>query len=83
MMFAQMVLTDTTLKAIQNDQFFISHKHYVEDGLPNLEEQQGKMQVFEDDRSISSVVRTPPFVSAQSAPQTSLFSTEVFAPVSH
>lgn len=55
----------------------MSHKHYFEDGLPNLEEQHEKAQVLNDDQSTSSVIRTPPFTSAKSAPQIALFSTEV------
>jgi hypothetical protein len=55
----------------------MSHKHYFEDGLPNLEEQQENAQVLEDDQSTSSVIRTPPFVSAKSAPKAALFSAEV------
>ncbi|KAJ4290554.1 hypothetical protein N0V90_010771 [Kalmusia sp. IMI 367209] len=43
-----------------NDQIFISHKHHPEDGLPNLEQIQGKEPVYEDDDSTSSVVRSPP-----------------------
>jgi hypothetical protein len=62
---------------IQNDQFFMSHKHYFEDGLPNLEEQQENARVLEDDESTSSVIRTPPFVSAKVKPQAALFSAEV------
>ncbi|KAF3031994.1 hypothetical protein E8E12_000612 [Didymella heteroderae] len=69
-------LTTTRLTMHLNDQFFMSHKHYFEDGLPNLEEQHENAQVFEDDQSISSIIRTPPFVSAQSKPQTALFSAE-------
>ena len=46
----------------QNDQFFISHKHQAEDGLPNLEERQDKEPVSEDDASTSSVVRSSPYI---------------------
>jgi hypothetical protein len=63
----------------QNDQFFMSHKHYFEDGLPNLEEQQENARVLEDDQSTSSVIRTPPFGSAKVKPQAALFSAEVRA----
>jgi len=45
---------------LQNDQFFISHKHQQEDGLPNLEEIQEKEVVLDDDASTASVVRSPP-----------------------
>lgn len=62
---------------LQNDQFFMSHKHYFEDGLPNLEEQQENAQILGDDQSTSSVNRTPPFVSTKSAAQAALFSAEV------
>ncbi len=44
---------------VQNNQFFISHKHDSDDGLPNLEEAQGKEPISEDDASTSSVVHTP------------------------
>lgn len=43
-----------------NDQIFISHRYQPEDGLPNLEDLQGKERVYEDDASTSSVVRSPP-----------------------
>ncbi|KAF3046280.1 hypothetical protein E8E11_003533 [Didymella keratinophila] len=69
-------LNTTRLTMHLNDQFFMSHKHYLEDGLPNLEEQQETARVLEDDRSTSSVIRTPPFVSAKVKPQAALFSAE-------
>jgi hypothetical protein len=50
----------TFSKHSQNDQLFISHKHQVEDGFPNLEELQEKEGIYEDDASASSVVRSPP-----------------------
>ncbi|KAF2646358.1 hypothetical protein P280DRAFT_512538 [Massarina eburnea CBS 473.64] len=50
------------LNAHLNDQFFISHKHQTEDGLPNLEELQDNEAVSEDDASLASVVRSPPEV---------------------
>ena len=74
-----MFLQLPVLIALQNDQFFISHKHYFEDGLPNIEEQHEKERVLEDDQSTSSIVRTPPFVLAKRVPQTALFSAEVCA----
>ncbi|KAF2681742.1 hypothetical protein K458DRAFT_78568 [Lentithecium fluviatile CBS 122367] len=43
-----------------NDQFFISHRHKEEDGLPNLEELQAKEAVVEGNASTSSVVHSPP-----------------------
>lgn len=55
----------------------MSHKHYFEDGLPNLDEQQENAQILGDDQSTSSVIRTPPFVSTNSAAQAALFSAEV------
>ncbi|KAJ4331407.1 hypothetical protein N0V87_009197 [Didymella glomerata] len=69
-------LNTTRLTMHLNDQFFMSHKHYFEDGLPNLEEQQENARVLEDDESTSSVIRTPPFVSAKVKPQAALFSAE-------
>ncbi|CAE7023050.1 hypothetical protein PTNB73_02275 [Pyrenophora teres f. teres] len=38
-----------------NDQFFISHKHQAEDGLPNMEELQEKERALDDGASMSSV----------------------------
>lgn len=61
----------------QNDQFFISHRHRDEDGLPNLEELTVGETVQPDNASTSSVVHTPPFVHAKRLPQTVLFSNEV------
>ncbi|KAH6642260.1 hypothetical protein C7974DRAFT_98312 [Boeremia exigua] len=69
-------LDPTRLTMHLNDQFFISHKHYFEDGLPNLEEQHGKGHILEDDRSISSIVRTPPLGLTKSMPQKALFAAE-------
>jgi hypothetical protein len=62
---------------VQNDQFFISHKHQGEDGLLNLEELTAGETVKPDNASTSSVVHTPPFVQAKRLPQTALFSNEV------
>ncbi|EOA87204.1 hypothetical protein ACJQWK_10409 [Exserohilum turcicum] len=59
-----------------NDQFFISHKHQVEDGLPNLEELQEKQGVSHDGASTSSVVRTPLFLPGKYKAQTALFTPE-------
>jgi hypothetical protein len=47
--------------SIQNDQFFISHQHQEEDGLPNLEDLGAEQPVLDDDASASSVVHTPPY----------------------
>jgi hypothetical protein len=44
----------------QTDQFFISHKHQQDDGLPNLEDSQERGAVSNDDASTASVVRSPP-----------------------
>ncbi|OCL06391.1 hypothetical protein AOQ84DRAFT_297062 [Glonium stellatum] len=41
-----------------NDQFFISHRHHPDDGLPNLEESHNQAQISDDEASISSVIRT-------------------------
>ncbi|KAF2468876.1 uncharacterized protein BDR25DRAFT_53793 [Lindgomyces ingoldianus] len=46
-----------------NDQFFISHRHQADDGLPNLEELQTKAPASDDDASTSSVVRTSPMLA--------------------
>ncbi|KAF1970649.1 hypothetical protein BU23DRAFT_581979 [Bimuria novae-zelandiae CBS 107.79] len=43
-----------------SDHICISHKHQLEDGLPNLEELQRKGRIYEDDASTSSVVRSHP-----------------------
>lgn len=42
--------------SFQNNQFFISHYHHADDGLPNLEEYRG---LDDDQASMSSVVRPP------------------------
>lgn len=62
---------------LQNDQFFISHRHQAEDGLPNLEELQEKERGFDDGASMSSVVRTVPFMAVKAKPQSALFTSEV------
>jgi hypothetical protein len=62
---------------VQNDQFFISHKHYYEDGLPNIEEQHEKEKVLDDDQSASSVIHTPPLAPLKNISQTTLFSADV------
>ena len=62
---------------VQNDQFFISHKHYYEDGLPNIEEQHEKEKVLDDDESISSVIHTPPPVPSNGTLQNTSFSANV------
>jgi len=41
-----------------NDQFFISHRHRVDDGLPNLEESHTQASISDDEASVSSVIRT-------------------------
>lgn len=70
-----LVLTD--FPSTQNDQFFISHKHQTDDGLPNLEELQEKERFLDDGASTSSVVRPTRFVSGRHKPQAALFTTEV------
>ncbi|USP82110.1 hypothetical protein yc1106_09384 [Curvularia clavata] len=60
----------------ENDQFFISHKHQTDDGLPNLEELQEKERVLDDDASTSSVVRLARFVPGKHKPQAALFTAE-------
>ncbi|KAL1797813.1 hypothetical protein ACET3X_004419 [Alternaria dauci] len=62
-----------------NDQFFISHKHQMDDGLPNIEELQEKHNMPDDGASMSSVVRTPPFQPGKYKAQTALFSSEDIA----
>lgn len=52
-----------------NDQFFISHKHGVDDGLPNLEDMAEKQSVSDDGASTASVVRTSPTIVAKRKPQ--------------
>ncbi|KAF2004323.1 hypothetical protein P154DRAFT_572363 [Amniculicola lignicola CBS 123094] len=59
-----------------NDQFFISHKHQEEDGLPNLEELHGKDPVSDDDASTSSVVRSSPHTFGKLNPNSIVFSAE-------
>lgn len=60
----------------QTDQFFISHKHQKDDGLPNLEESQEKNATFNDNASTSSVVRSPP-LGAEKRDGTLIFSADV------
>ncbi|OAL46663.1 hypothetical protein IQ07DRAFT_137516 [Pyrenochaeta sp. DS3sAY3a] len=62
------------LSAHLNDQFLISHKHQFDDGLPNLEELQGKDVPSDDDGSTSSVVHTPPDAMLKRAVKSVLFS---------
>ncbi|KAF2083986.1 hypothetical protein K490DRAFT_69249 [Saccharata proteae CBS 121410] len=49
--------TETGLTPHLNHQFFISHYHQEEDGLPNVEELKGSPHPGDDAASISSVVR--------------------------
>lgn len=56
-----------------NDQFFISHKHQVDDGLPNLGEIQENRPISDDGASMSSVVHTSPFKAVKQKPQMALF----------
>jgi hypothetical protein len=69
---------DTFTHDLQNDQFFISHKHQEEDGLPNLEDLHGKNPVSDDDASTSSVVRSSPYTFGKLNPNSIVFSAEVF-----
>ena len=69
-----------SLTMLQNDQFFISHKHQADDGLPNLEELQEKNHASDDGASMSSVVRTPPFQPGKHKPQQALFLPDVCRP---
>jgi hypothetical protein len=72
-----MTIRSLAANMVQNDQYFISHKHQAEDGLPNLEELTAGETVHPDNASTSSVVHTPPFVHAKRLPKTALFSNEV------
>ena len=72
-----MLKTIPGANTVQNDQFFISHKHYHEDGLPNIEEQHEKEKVLDDDQSTSSVIRTPPLAPSKGTSQKHLFSADV------
>ncbi|KAG9200552.1 hypothetical protein G6514_006894 [Epicoccum nigrum] len=69
-------LNTTPLTMHLNDQFFISHKHYYEDGLPNIEEQHGKEKDLGDDQSTSSVIHTPPLAPLKSTSRATLFSAD-------
>ncbi|KAF2251802.1 hypothetical protein BU26DRAFT_502400 [Trematosphaeria pertusa] len=60
-----------------NDQFFISHKHEVDDRFPNLQELQEKEPVSEDDASTSSVVHSPPETFEKRNSSSLVFSQEV------
>jgi hypothetical protein len=81
MMFDTLSQRHATDKQIQNDQFFISHKHYFEDGLPNTEELNEKEQDVTENASVSSVVRTSPFMLAKSTTQRALFSLDASTPM--
>ncbi|KAF2126675.1 hypothetical protein P153DRAFT_369340 [Dothidotthia symphoricarpi CBS 119687] len=62
------------------DQFFISHKHHVDDGYPNLEDVMAEDGgVFEDDASASSVVRRSSYVMKKREAPAVLMSTEDIA----
>ncbi|KAF2025165.1 hypothetical protein EK21DRAFT_77087 [Setomelanomma holmii] len=65
-----------------NDQFFISHKHQKEEGLPNLEESEAKSPITDDDASASSVVHTPPARLVKGTSQSALFSHDDLAQLS-
>ena len=51
--------------SIQNDQFFISHRHYAEDSLPNIEENE---ETDDDQASNSSVVHINRYLAAKKKP---------------
>ena len=75
--YLEVFLVVSDFLSTQNDQFFISHKHQTDDGLPNLEELQEKERVLDDDASTSSVVRLTRFVPGKHKPQAALFTSEV------
>lgn len=70
-----------SLTPCQNNQFFISHYHNIEDGLPNLQEHRS---LDDDQASISSVVRpssSMTFAPLRSIAKTPLLPQDVsFAP---
>ena len=72
-----MLKTIPRANVVQNDQFFISHKHYYEDGLPNIEERNEKEKILDDDQSTSSVIHTPPLAPLKNTSRTTLFSADV------
>jgi hypothetical protein len=57
---------------IQNDQFFISHRHYEEDSLPNIEESE---EAYDDNASNSSVVHIRQYSAAKKKPSSVLLAT--------
>jgi hypothetical protein len=57
---------------IQNDQFFISHRHYEEDSLPNIEESE---QADDDNASNSSVVHIRQYSAEKKKPSSVLLAT--------
>ncbi|EAT82451.1 hypothetical protein SNOG_10116 [Parastagonospora nodorum SN15] len=71
-----MASSQVQIQALENDQFFISHRHQDEDALPNLEDLAAGEMVQPDNASTSSVVHTPPFIQAKRLPQIALFSNE-------
>ena len=56
--FCSPIICNNLLTPMKNDQFFISHRHHVDDGLPNLEESHTQASISDDEASISSVIRT-------------------------
>jgi phage terminase large subunit len=53
----------------QNDQFFISHRHYEEDSLPNIEESE------ETDDDNASIVHIRQYSAAKKKPSSVLLAT--------
>jgi len=68
--------SESTLTQHLNDQFFISHTHFAEDGLPNLEELLAKANLSEDGTSASSVIKSTSIVFHASKSPTPMFSQE-------
>ncbi|KAF2806450.1 uncharacterized protein BDZ99DRAFT_95204 [Mytilinidion resinicola] len=75
-LFIALNASESEFKLIQhlNDQFFISHRHFAEDGLPNLEELLANANFSEDGTSASSVIRSTPMKLPASKPTMPIFS---------
>ena len=75
--FRSPITCNNLLTPMKNDQFFISHRHRVDDGLPNLEESHTQASISDDEASISSVIRTSALAMHTSKTPIPIFTREV------
>jgi hypothetical protein len=75
--FRSPITCNNLLTPMKNDQFFISHRHHVDDGLPNLEESRTQASISDDEASISSVIRTSALAMHTSKAPMPIFTREV------